>query len=149
VTPIDPSKFLAELTGVDWGPVPNDAPILIRQRHELRRKPVGELRDEELKVFFRCGSDYDVIIPVAIERLKGDPELLGLLCSVLRIDSFPWRSHFQYVHLLRDIAFSASNQIVQITDDLERCRSEAALWHCYAEFERMLSSVPVSNNAVE
>jgi hypothetical protein len=62
----------------------------------------------------------------------------------LRIDSFPWRGHAQYVHLLRGIVFSASTQIAQITDDLERCRAEAALWHCYAEFERMLSSVPVS-----
>src|SRR5437870_5193563 len=90
---IDTSKSLAELTGVDWGVAPAEAGTLVRERHEIRRTAIRDLRDESIVHFLDMGSELHILVPVALERLHRDPEAVGLLCAVLRADDYDWRAH--------------------------------------------------------
>jgi hypothetical protein len=140
-TTIDTLKSLAELTGVDWGVAPADAGTLVRERHEIRRMPIRELPHAAIVRFLDMGSDADILVPVALERLRDDPEAVGLLCAVLRAEHFDWRSRPELVAVVRDRVYTVTSEIGQITSDLERLRYEAAVWRFYAEFERGLSVV--------
>jgi hypothetical protein len=82
------------------------------------------------------GSDADILVPVALERLRDDPEDVGLLCAVLRAVHFAWRDHPELVVFVRDRVDAAINQVSQITKELERLRFEAVVWRHYALFER-------------
>lgn len=138
---IDTSKSLAELTGVDWGAAPAESGTLVRERHEIRRTPIRDLPDEAIVRFLDMGSDAEILVPVALERLHRDSEAVGLLYAVLRADIYDWRGHPDDVAILRERFATAMNQISQITDDFERLQHEAAVWRFYAEFERDLSVV--------
>ena len=138
---IDTSKSLAELTGIDWGEAPAGVGTLIRERHEIRRTPLRDLNDKAIVRFLDMGSDTDIFVPVALERLHADPEAVGILCAVLRADHYDWRGHPEHVTALRESLGHAMNQIGQFTDDLERLQYEAAVWRFYANFERGLSAI--------
>jgi hypothetical protein len=140
-TTTDTSKSLAELTGVDWGLAPADAGTLVRERHEIHRTPIRDLPHAALVRFLDMGSDADILVPVALERLRDDPDAVGLLCAVLRAEHFDWRSQPELVVAVRDRVYTVTSEIEQITSDLERLQYEAAVWRFYAEFERRLSVV--------
>ena len=67
-TQIDSSKSLAELTGVDWGLPPLGANTLVRERHELRRKPLGQLSPDQVRQLLDMGCEPEVLVPVALAR---------------------------------------------------------------------------------
>lgn len=138
---IDVSKSLAELTGIDWGAAPAGAGTLVRERHHIRRTPIRELPDAAIVRFLDMGSDVDILVPVALERLREHPDAVGLLCGVLRAEHFGWRSRPKFVTAVRDRVYAVASEIGQITSDLERLQYEAAVWRLYAEFERGLSLV--------
>jgi hypothetical protein len=138
---IDTSKSLADLTGVDWGAAPVEAGTLVRERHEIRRTPLRALPHAAIVRFLDMGSDADILVPVALNRLREDSEAVGLLCSVLRAEHFDWRRYPELVVRVREGVDAALNHIAQITDDLERLQNEAAIWRFYALFERGLSIV--------
>jgi hypothetical protein len=140
-TTIDTSKSLAELTGIDWGVAPAEVGTLVRERHEIRRTPIRDLPHAAIVRFLDMGSDADILVPVALERLRGDPDAVGLLCAVLRAEYFPWRSQPELVAAVRDRVYTVTSEIGQITSNLERLQYEAAVWRFYAEFERGLSVV--------
>lgn len=138
---IDTSKSLAELTGIDWGVAPADAGTLVRERHEIRRTPIRDLPHVAVVRFLDMGSDADILVPVALERLRCDPDAVGLLCAVLRADHLDWRSQPEWVAAVRDRVYTVTAEIGQITSELERLQYEAAVWRFYAQFERGLSVV--------
>jgi len=138
---IDTSKSLAELTGIDWGAAPAEVGTLVRERHEIRRTPIRDLSPAAIVRFLDMGSDPDILVPVALERLRNDPDAVGLLCAVLRVEHFDWRSQPEFVTALRDRVYTVTSEIGQITSDVERLQHEAAVWRFYAAFERRLSVV--------
>ena len=140
-TDIDKSKSLAELTGVDWGVAPDGAGSLVRERHERRRTPIADLPDAAIVRFLDMGSDADILVPVALARLRGNPDSVDLLCSVLRAEHFGWGNHVELVAEVRERVYAVINEIEQITNDLERLQHGAAVWRFYAEFERGLSTI--------
>lgn len=140
-TTIDISKSLADLTGVDWGPAPPDAGTLIRERHEIRRTPIRDLPHAAIVRFLDMGCDADILVPVALERLRDDSDAVDLLCALLRADHFDWRRQPELVVAIRDRVGVVALEISQITDDLERLQYQAAVWRFYAEFERGLSAI--------
>jgi len=140
-TTIDTSKSLAELTGVDWGVAPAEAGTLVRERHEIRRTSIRDLPHTAIVRFLDMGSDADILVPVALERLRDDPDAVGLLCAVLRAEHFDWRSQPELVAAVRDRVYTVTSEVGQITSDLERLQYEAAVWRLYAEYERGLSVV--------
>ena len=138
---MDTSKSLAQLTGNDWGVAPAHVGTLIRERHEIRRTPIRDSPHAAIVRFLDMGSDADVRVPVALDRLRNDPDAVGLLYAVLRAKHFAWHSHFGMVAVLRDRVYRVTSEIGQITSDIERLQYEAAVWRLYAEFERGLSVV--------
>lgn len=137
---IDTSKSLAELSRADWGLAPADAGTLVRERHEMRRTPIRDLPDGALVRFLDMGSDAEILIPVALERLRDDPDAVDLLCAALRAEHFNWCAHPELVAVVRDRVSAVTSEIGQITSDLERFHLEAEVWRLYAKFERRLST---------
>ncbi len=140
-TTVDTSKSLADLTGIDWGVAPADVGTLVRERHEIRRTPIRDLPHAAIVRFLDMGSDADILVPVALDRLRDDPDAVDLLCAVLRAEHFSWRAQPELVAVVRDRVYIVTSEIGQITSDLERLQYEAAVWRFYAEFERGLSVV--------
>ena len=138
---MDTSKSLAELTGIDWGPAPAQAPLLIRERHEYRRTTLKTLSNEGLIRLLSLGDALEILIPVAFARLRQDPDLVGLLATVLAAQTFPWRSHTKLVRQARETVSFALNDTGQMTDDLERLHAESKILWPYSEFERRLSGI--------
>jgi hypothetical protein len=140
-TTIDTSKSLAELTGIDWGVAPADAGTLVRERHEIRRTPVRDLPHSAIIRFLDMGSDAEILVPVALERLRDDADAVGLLCAVLRAGHFDWRSQPELVAAVRDSVYHADSLLGEIEGDFETLATTCAMWRFYAEFERGLSVV--------
>jgi hypothetical protein len=74
--------------------------------------------------FLDMGSDADILVPGALERLRGDPDAVGLLCAVLRAEHFGRRSQPELVAAGRGRVYTIISEIGQITTDLERLRTE-------------------------
>jgi len=138
---IDTSKSLAQLTGVDWGPAPADARELVRERHEVRRTPIRELPDTTIVRFLQMGSDADILVQVALERLNKNPDAVDLLCAILGTEHLDWRNQPELVMKVRHRVYAVTSEISQITSDLERLHNEAVVWRHYAEFECRLSAI--------
>jgi hypothetical protein len=140
---MDASKSLAELTGADWGPAPVTATTLIRERHDYRRMPLSTLPDAG-RIRLLALGDEDVLVPLALERLRQRPEALALLCAVLAAEGFPWRESRDRVAEIRAAVGATLNDIAQTTDDFDRMQQELMVYRSLAEFERHLSAVPTT-----
>jgi hypothetical protein len=138
---IDLSKSLAELTGIDWGPPPPEVGTLIRERHEIRRTPLRDVSDAAIIRFLEMNSDMEILVPVALERLRNDFDAIGLLCALLRSTDFKWREQPGLVTQTRNRVDDVLSEIGQITDDRERVSHQAGVWMFYALFERNLSAI--------
>lgn len=135
MTEIDSSKSLAELTGVDWGVAPAGVGSLIQERHELRRTPIRDLSDKLIARLLDIGCDHELLVRIALDRLKRDSEAICLLCAVLRVLEFHWRAHPKLLGNVRDAVHVVVNQLGEMNDELEKLRYEVAIWRLYAEFE--------------
>jgi len=144
---IDGSKSLAELTGVDWGPPPPDARLLVQERHETRRTPLAVWTSRELIRFLAMGGDEAVLVPFAIGALRENPVASGgrrpgeLLSATLECDGFDWRANPSRVHLVRDLVGTALNLIGQDEDGVRTLQAEWHIYRSWAIFERRLSAV--------
>lgn len=138
---IDLSKSLAELTGIDWGPPPPEVGTLIRERHEIRRTPLRDVSDAAIIRFLEMNSDMEILVPVALERLRNDFDAIGLPCALLRSTDFKWREQPGVVTQMRNRVDDVLSEIGQITDDRERVSHQVGVWMFYALFERNLSAI--------
>ena len=97
-TSVDRTRTLEELEDARWGEPEYDS-YVVRTCHALRRKPLGTLTDEELRVGVgqRVGLGY--LVPIAVERLRPNPLTAAdhyegdLLRSVLDVPSPFWAEH--------------------------------------------------------
>jgi hypothetical protein len=95
------NRSLEQIEGDVWGDPPADATRLMKTVHELRRKPVGELSPEDLRVLIGQRVGVDVLVPLALSRLAQDPLLEGdyypgdVLVSVLKVPTDYWSTHPQ------------------------------------------------------
>ena len=91
----DRSKTLQELEGDDWGK-PEFQSHVVTNAHRLHRVPVREFTLEDLRLLISQQIGLQYLIPIALERLHGDPFVEGdcypgdLLAAVLRADSRFW-----------------------------------------------------------
>jgi CDI immunity proteins len=93
-------QSLEEIEGNAWGDAPADATKLIATVHELRRKPIGSLDVEELRVLLGQREGVRVLVPQALDILERDPLAEGdyypgdLLNAVLnRVPADYWAAH--------------------------------------------------------
>lgn len=96
---INSSRSLEQLEGDFWGAPPADATRLVRTACELRRKPVGELSAEDLRLLLGQHIGVEVLVPLALTLLEDDPLTEGdfypgdLLVAVLKAPATHWRGH--------------------------------------------------------
>lgn len=93
---IDRSKSLQELEGEDWGdPEAAETPMIGRVR-TLRRKPVEDLTNGEVRLAVAQRVGFPLVLELALERLRPDPLLLAdfypgdVLAALVRIDEPEW-----------------------------------------------------------
>ncbi|GAA2884608.1 hypothetical protein Acy02nite_17840 [Actinoplanes cyaneus] len=93
-------QSLEEIEGDAWGDAPADATKLIATVHELRRKPIGLLQAEDLRVLLGQREGIPVLVPRALDILERDPLAEGdyypgdLLNAVLnRVPADYWTTH--------------------------------------------------------
>jgi hypothetical protein len=125
---IDPSMSLDQLEGRSWGAAPADATRLIRAAHDLRRKPIGDLGVEDLRLLLLQRVSIELLVPLALSRLEPEPLAEGdfypgdLLVAVLKIPSAYWQAHPDELHRAvqlveavekRGILDDASHEIVR------------------------------------
>jgi hypothetical protein len=92
-------RSLEEIEADYWGDPPADATRLIATVHGLRRRAVGSLEVEDLRVLIGQQVGLGALLPLAIERLEEDPMAEGdyypgdLLVAVLRVPRDYWDDH--------------------------------------------------------
>lgn len=88
---IDLTKTLEELENDYWDE-PNFAFSLVIQVHQLRKKPLCELNNEELRLLIGQQMNLDFLLRIALEKLiqnpfgSGDLYIGDLFCSVLKVE---------------------------------------------------------------
>jgi hypothetical protein len=95
------NRSLEQIEDDAWGDPPADATRLMTTVHQLRRKPVSALTPEDLRVLIGQQVGVDVLVPLALSRLKQDPLLEGdyypgdVLVAVLKVPAAYWSAHPQ------------------------------------------------------
>jgi len=95
---VDLTKTLEDLEGEYWDE-PNFASSLVIQVHQLRKKPLCELNNEDLRLLIGQQINLHLILPLALEKLiqnpfgSGDLYIGDLFCSVLKVDQEYWEDH--------------------------------------------------------
>jgi CDI immunity proteins len=109
-------RSLSELEADDWGQAPDGATPLAAKVHAYRRKPIGELTDEELRLLVGQNEGLLWLVPMAIERLESDPCVAGdlyagaLRTSLERVKVEYWIRHPDLAQRLAAIPGCVENQ---------------------------------------
>lgn len=97
--PLDYSKTLEHIENDYWGDPAYDS-YVVTTCHSMRKKPLQELTIEEIRLVVGQGFSLEVLMPIAIEKLKenilaeGDLYEGALLSNVLSKNTFDyWRTH--------------------------------------------------------
>lgn len=105
---IDRAKTLTQLEGNDWG-LPLYGSYVVTTCHSLRKKPLNELSDEEIRLAIGQQMSLQYLVPIALERLAAYPLAGGdmyegaLYSAVLRVDSAYWRENPQLWERANDL----------------------------------------------
>ncbi|SEB10660.1 hypothetical protein SAMN03159332_3554 [Paenibacillus sp. 276b] len=105
---VDLTKTLEELEDEYWGE-PNFASSLVIQVHKLRKKTLGELNDENLRLLIGQQMSLTILLPLALERLVQNPLRSGdlytgdLFCSVLKVRKEYWKEHKELKNELEEV----------------------------------------------
>jgi hypothetical protein len=121
---------LTRLEGHDWGDPEYDS-YVVRTVHELRRKPIGELTDEELRLALRQQVGLKYLVPLALDRLNEDPFRSGdfhegdVLVALLGLPADFWVGRGVWREALRAVAAAAVNSLQGIgADELDEAYAE-------------------------
>lgn len=68
--PFDPTQSLERLEGQRWPDSPRDATSLVKAVHALRRRPVGDLRPDELARLITQDVGLSWLLPIAVRILR-------------------------------------------------------------------------------
>jgi hypothetical protein len=86
----DRTKTLEELDGCDWDE-PTFPSHIVTESHRIRKKPIADLTNEELRLAISQKMGLGYLLPLAIERLDANPMADGdyyagdLLAAVLTV----------------------------------------------------------------
>ena len=65
-------QTLDPLECTEWGPPDFDSG-LVRRCHELRRKPIGDFSEADLRIIIGQGIGLQFLVPLALEKLEVNP----------------------------------------------------------------------------
>lgn len=89
-------RSLEDLEGVRWPAAPANSTRLVTTVHALRRKKLGALTVEDLRMLIVQGVGLPFLLPLALEVLRGDPLAEGkyyegdLLSAVVGREPASW-----------------------------------------------------------
>ncbi len=98
------SLSLEQLEGQSWDAPPAEATRLVRTAHALRRKPIGDLSAEDLRLLLLQQVSVELLVPLALDLLERDPLAEGdcypgdLLVALLKVPPAHWRRHPGELH---------------------------------------------------
>ena len=70
---VDKSLTLEQIEDHRWGDPPADATRLDRTAYELRRKPLGAMDAEDLRLLLLQQESVDLLVPIALNHLEQNP----------------------------------------------------------------------------
>ncbi|MFE5599334.1 contact-dependent growth inhibition system immunity protein [Streptomyces coelicoflavus] len=70
VDPVDLTRSLEQLEGVRWPGPPQDTTALVTAVHELRRRPIGDLRPGDLARLITQDVGLPWLLPLAVRHLR-------------------------------------------------------------------------------
>ncbi|WP_061443027.1 contact-dependent growth inhibition system immunity protein [Streptomyces sp. CCM_MD2014] len=68
--PVDLTQSLEQLEDVRWPGPPQDTTALVNAVHELRRRPIGDLRPEDLARLITQDVGLTWLLPLAVRHLR-------------------------------------------------------------------------------
>ena len=109
------NKTLEELDGVDWGE-PTFQSRLVIECHRVRRIPLKDFTDEDLRRLIGQKISPDYVVPLAMMRLIDEPfagawysgDILG---SVLSLPVAFWEGHPELAQSLEIVVGKAKTQL--------------------------------------
>ncbi|EFL06945.1 MULTISPECIES: contact-dependent growth inhibition system immunity protein [Actinomycetes] len=116
------AQSLQQIENSDWGDPPADATRLIATVHRLRRKPIGLLTAEDLRLLLGQHVGVPFLVPRALAMLEQDPLCEGdlypgdLLASTLRVPVSHWRANHDHLDRLERVLAA----IDPATEDFDR-----------------------------
>ena len=126
----DAQLTLDELDGGPWGDPPPGATHLMRTVHALRRRPVGELDVEDLRILLGQRIAPTVLVPLALDVLERDPLAEGdyypgdLLVALLGVPAGHWLRHPDQAERLDGVLAAVS-----ALGDLDACDAPGDVIH--------------------
>ena len=115
-------KTLEELDGVDWGE-PTFQSTLVIECHRVRRVPLKDFADEDLRRLIGQKFSLDYVVPLALMRLVNEP-FCGdwysgdVLNAVLSLPLSFWEGHPQLRRTL-DIIVDTAIKKYEVSEDLQ------------------------------
>ncbi|MFI9403268.1 contact-dependent growth inhibition system immunity protein [Nocardia sp. NPDC052316] len=98
-----------QIDGVVWPDPPADATRLVRTVHALRRKTIGSMSAEDLRIMLGQGVDVAALVPCSLALLEQNPLAQGncypgdLLVATLRSPDNYWAGNPDMAAKLRSI----------------------------------------------
>ncbi|MGW4942207.1 contact-dependent growth inhibition system immunity protein [Actinoplanes sp. NPDC004185] len=96
----DKSRSLEEIEDDRWGDPPAGATRLVSTAYALRKRPVGALDAEGLRLLISQQIGLDTIVPLALEQVEQDPLAEGdfypgdlLDALIRRVPDSYWQAH--------------------------------------------------------
>ncbi|MEK4431717.1 contact-dependent growth inhibition system immunity protein [Paenibacillus sp. FSL M7-0802] len=126
---IDLTKTLEELEGKYWGE-PNFASSLVIQVHRLRKKPLCELNNEDLRLLIGQQMNLDFLLPLALEQLiqnpfgSGDLYIGDLFCSILKVEKEYWKEHKELKNELDEVIRTYEEARKTLEEHISKYRSD-------------------------
>lgn len=120
---VDLHKTLQQLDKQDFGKSTIES-NLVTTVQGLRNKPLIDFTFEDLRVIIGQNFNLEILIPIAIEKLKenilaeGDLYEGDLLKSVLESDPKYWNAHREQWNILKDLY--AENRLILEADNTYR-----------------------------
>ncbi|NEC86181.1 contact-dependent growth inhibition system immunity protein [Streptomyces sp. SID12501] len=109
---------------------PDDATRLVVTAHALRRRPIGELTVEDLRLLIRQDVGLSYLLPMALEVLRDNPMAEGhmyagdLLCAVITRSPAVWDGSAELRHELQVIVSGLVDVLPTFVQrDVERFRT--------------------------
>jgi len=125
---IDLTKTLEELENDYWDE-PNFASSLVIQVHQLRKKPLCELNNEELRLLIGQQMNLDFLLRIAFEKLiqnpfgSGDLYIGDLFCSVLKVEKEYWNEHQELKNELNEVIRTYEDVRKTLDEQINKYRS--------------------------
>ena len=107
----DKSRSLEEIEDDRWGDPPDEATRLISTAYALRKRPIGALDVEDLRLLISQRIGLDALVPLALDLVERDPLAEGdfypgdLLDALMRrVPESYWQAHEDQRARVRTVA---------------------------------------------